>query len=100
MKVLSPKSLRVLLSVASTGAFRVSSLADSPIVTVYKARITATDNTLGQIVKGRMSGLTGYGSSVCNLRGVSAGAVCLEIRCTRIYTSIDDNLPPIFVYAT
>ena len=67
------------VSVVSTGTFRAISLADSSIVTVYKARITAIDNTLGQIVKGRMSGLTGYGSSVCTLRGVSAGAVCLEI---------------------
>ena len=67
------------VSVVSTGAFRAISLADSSLVTIYKAKITATDNTPGQVVKGRMAGLVSYGSSVCNLRGVNTGDVCLEI---------------------
>lgn len=67
------------VSVVSTGAFRAISLADSSLVTIYKAKITATDDTPGQVVKARMTGLVSYGSSVCNLRGVNSGDVCLEI---------------------
>lgn len=67
------------VSIVSTGAFRAISLADSSLVTIYKAKITATDNTPGQVAKGRMAGLVSYGSSVCNLRGVNTGDVCLEI---------------------
>lgn len=67
------------VTVVSTGAFRAITLADNSLLTIYNARISANDKTSGQIVKARMVGLAGYGSSVCNLRGVNAGSTCLEI---------------------